>query len=72
MKKQHLPSHAPLIAMHRKFSIPAACLVFGVIGLALGLQHGRGGKMAAFVPGIAVVFIYYVILYLGRRWPRAS
>jgi len=26
-----------------------------VIGLALGLQHGRGGKLAAFVPGIGVV-----------------
>ncbi len=72
LEKQHLPSHAPLIALHRKFSIPAACLVFGVIGLALGLQHGRGGKMAAFVPGIAVVFVYYVILYLGSQMAKGQ
>lgn len=72
LAKQHLPSHAPLIALHRKFSIPAACLVFGVIGLALGLQAGRGGKMAAFVPGIAVVFIYYVILYLGSQMAKGQ
>jgi LPS export ABC transporter permease LptG/LPS export ABC transporter permease LptF len=72
LKKEGQPAHSPIMAMHRKFSIPVACLVFGVIGLALGLQHGRGGKLAAFVPGIAVVFIYYVIEYLGRQMAKGQ
>ena len=72
LEKQHVPSHGPLMALHRKFSIPFACVVFGVIGLALGLQHGRGGKLAAFVPGITVVFVYYVIDYLGTQMAKGQ
>src|SRR5580765_2184932 len=72
LEKQHERSHGPLIALHRKFSIPFACIVFGVIGLSLGLQHGRGGKLAAFVPGITVVFVYYVILYLGTQMTKGQ
>src|SRR5690606_34479330 len=62
----------PLLALHRKFSIPVACIVLAVIGLALGVQHGRGGKLAAFVPGIGVVFVYYVIEYLGRQMTKGQ
>jgi LPS export ABC transporter permease LptG/LPS export ABC transporter permease LptF len=72
LKQQKLPAHSPIMALHRKFSIPIACVVFGIIGLALGLQHGRGGKLAAFVPGIAVVFIYYVIEYMGRQMAKGQ
>ena len=72
LEKRHLPSHAPLIAMHRKFSIPAACLVFGVIGLALGASTAAAERWPASSRGSRVVFIYYVMLYLGSRWPRAS
>ena len=60
------------MALHRKFSIPFACLVFALIGLALGLSSGRGGKLAAFVPGIAVVFAYYVLDYLGRQMAKGQ
>ena len=72
LRNQHLSTHNPVMVIHRKFSIPVACLVFGVIGLALGLQHSRGGKLAAFVPGIAVVFIYYVIEYMGRQMAKGQ
>jgi len=72
LRAQGLSMHGPMMALHRKFSLPAACLVLAVIGLALGVQHGRGGKLAAFVPGIAVVFIYYVIQYLGQQMAKGQ
>lgn len=72
LKKKGLPAHAPLMALHRKFSLPAACLVFSLIGLALGLQQARGGKMAAFVPGIAVIFAYYIIQYQGQQMAKGQ
>ncbi len=72
LQREGLPSHTPLLALHRKFSIPVACIVLAVIGLALGVQHGRGGKLAAFVPGIGVVFVYYVIEYLGRQMTKGQ
>ncbi len=42
-------THNQLIAIHRKFSIPVACLVFGLIGLALGATNRRDGTLGSFV-----------------------
>jgi LPS export ABC transporter permease LptG/LPS export ABC transporter permease LptF len=58
--------HNQLFEIHKKFSIPAACLVFGLIGLALGATNRRDGKLASFVIGVAVVFAYYILLWLGQ------
>lgn len=58
--------HNQLFEIHKKFSIPAACLVFGLIGLALGATNRRDGKLASFVIGVAIVFIYYILLWLGQ------
>ena len=43
-----------------------ACFVFAIIGLALGLSVARDGKMGGFVIGVAVIFAYYVIMYLAE------
>ena len=56
--------HNQLFEIHKKFSIPAACLVFGLIGLALGATNRRDGKLASFVIGVAIVFVYYILLWL--------
>ena len=61
----NLSQHPEIIFLHQKYSIPAACLVFAVIGLALGLSVAREGKLSGFVIGIAVIFAYYGILTLG-------
>ena len=58
--------HNQLFEIHKKFSIPAACLVFGLIGLALGATNRRDGKLASFVIGVAIVFVYYIILWMGQ------
>jgi LPS export ABC transporter permease LptG/LPS export ABC transporter permease LptF len=58
--------HNQLFEIHKKFSIPAACLVFALIGLALGATNRRDGKLASFVIGVAIVFVYYILLYLGQ------
>lgn len=72
LRAQGLSVHGPAMALHRKFALPAACFVLAVIGLGLGVQHGRGGKLAAFVPGIGVVFVYYVIQYLGQQMAKGQ
>ena len=59
-------SHNQWMYIHMKFSIPFACLVFGLIGLALGATSRRDGKLASFVIGIGVIFVYYVLLWLGQ------
>ncbi len=58
--------HPEVLYLQQKFSFPVACLVFAVIGLALGLTVAREGKLAGFVVGIAVIFTYYILLYLSE------
>ena len=58
--------HPEVIAIQQKFSFPVACLVFGLIGLALGLTVAREGKLASFVIGVLVIFAYYIVMFLSE------
>ena len=69
-KEGALSPHPEIIYLQQKFSIPAACLVFAVIGLALGLSSAREGKMGAFVIGFIVVFGYYAIMQIAEAQTR--
>jgi LPS export ABC transporter permease LptG/LPS export ABC transporter permease LptF len=59
-------THNEIMAIHAKFSIPVACLVFGIISLALGLRVSRDGKLGGFVVGIGVIFAYYILMFLAE------
>jgi LPS export ABC transporter permease LptG/LPS export ABC transporter permease LptF len=61
----HSP-HNEVMTIQQKFSIPAASLVFAVIGLALGMTVARDGKLAGFVIGILVIFAYYIVMFLAE------
>jgi lipopolysaccharide export system permease protein len=65
-QKAAISIHKEEMAIQQKFSFPAACLVFAIIGLALGMTVAREGKVAGFVVGIAVIFSYYILLYLAE------
>jgi LPS export ABC transporter permease LptG/LPS export ABC transporter permease LptF len=65
-------THNQEIAIQQKFSIPVACLVFALIGLAVGVSNRRDGKLASFVLGIAVIFVYYIIMYMGRALAKGA
>ena len=72
LQAEGLPSNRPIIEIHRKFSIPVACLVFGLIGLALGVTSRKDGKLASFVLGVGVIFGYYVIMYQAEAMAKAA
>jgi LPS export ABC transporter permease LptF/LPS export ABC transporter permease LptG len=55
--------HNQIIEIHKKFSIPIACFVFAFIGLGLGISNRRDGKLASFVVGIGVIFVYYIVMF---------
>ena len=66
LKAQGISPHREIMTIQKKFSVPVACFVFAVIGLALGASNRRDGKLAAFVLGIAVIFVYYVIMFTAE------
>jgi LPS export ABC transporter permease LptG/LPS export ABC transporter permease LptF len=72
VERQGYQSHGPRMEIHKKFSIPVACLVFGLIGLALGASNRRDGKLASFVIGVGVIFVYYVLLWLGTAMAKGQ
>lgn len=64
--------HNPIMEIHKKFSIPVACFVFALLGLALGVSHRKDGKLASFVLGIGVIFIYYVIMFTAQAMTKGK
>ena len=61
-----LSPHNPIMEIHKKFSIPVACLVFALLGVAFGLTTRRDGKLASFVMGIGVIFVYYIFMFTSQ------
>ena len=66
MQAQGISPHRPVMEIHKKFSVPIACFVFTILGLALGASNRKDGKLAAFVLGIAVIFAYYVVMFTAE------
>ncbi len=60
------------VEWHKRFSIAAACLVFGLLGAGLSFGQKREARSAAFGLSIAAIFIYYVFLLFGERFGDAA
>lgn len=54
------------VEIHKKFSLPAACLVFVLIGAPLGMRVRRAGPAVAFV-SIGFFLFYYLCLVGGEE-----
>jgi LPS export ABC transporter permease LptG/LPS export ABC transporter permease LptF len=60
------------VEVHKKFAIPAACLVFGLFAMPLGFNNRRGGRSSGFAISIGVILVYYVLLSYGEDAARAG
>jgi LPS export ABC transporter permease LptG/LPS export ABC transporter permease LptF len=68
--KLGLSPHNELMAIQKKYSIPVACFVFAVLGLGLGVTSRKDSKQSSFVVAIAVIFAYYVLMYMGEAMAK--
>jgi LPS export ABC transporter permease LptG/LPS export ABC transporter permease LptF len=71
-RTKNLPDSMQIYTIQQKFSLPAACFVLALIGVALGATSRKDGKLASFALGTGVVFAYYVLLYTSRAAARAG
>lgn len=54
--------HNEIMFKQQRFAFPLACLVFAIIGVALGVSTRKDGKLAGFAIGIGVIMAYYGIM----------
>jgi lipopolysaccharide export system permease protein len=50
------------VELHKRYAIPFACIIFGFIGVPLGIQPRRSGRSHGFVSTIFILLAYYVSL----------
>jgi lipopolysaccharide export system permease protein len=50
------------IELHKRYAIPFACIVFGLIGVPLGIQPRRSGRSYGFILSILIMLAYYISL----------
>ncbi len=55
-----------LVEIHKRFSIPLACLVFGLIATPLGIQSRRTGKSGGYAISVVLLLIYYIFITAGE------
>lgn len=68
MEKVNLPQdyNSLMVELHKKFSIPFACVVFGILGLPLGIRLRRGGKSLSYIIGLVIFIVYWLFLINGE------
>jgi len=54
------------IELHRKFSIPFACVVFLLVGVPLSIPPTRAVRSRGFSMALGLIFLYYVPLTVGQ------
>jgi lipopolysaccharide export system permease protein len=54
------------VEIHKKFSLPAACVVFVLLGTPIGMRVRRAGPAVAFV-SVAFFLFYYLCLVGGEE-----
>lgn len=55
------------VEIHKKYSIPFACIVFVFLGIPLGLSTRKGSAGVALGMSLLVILIYYLFLIAGEQ-----
>ena len=56
------PTYTQETELHKRLSIPFACLIFGLIGAPLGIRRSRSGKSAGVAIALFVFLVYYIVV----------
>jgi lipopolysaccharide export system permease protein len=64
VEKQQLREAA--IELNKKLSIPMSCLIFGILGVPLGIRGHRSVKSRGIALGAIIVAVYYMLQLGGE------
>ncbi|MBI5076176.1 MAG: LptF/LptG family permease [Nitrospirae bacterium] len=60
------------LELHRRFSLPAVCLILAFLGPPLALASGKSGKLGGLALGLFVFTLYYTLLIYGENLVTAG
>jgi lipopolysaccharide export system permease protein len=66
LREQGVNIRPQLVELNFKFAIPFGALIFGLVGLPLGVQRTQLGRSWGFVLCAFVFLLYYVLFCLGK------
>jgi lipopolysaccharide export system permease protein len=61
-RQEGKPTYPLETELHKRLSIPFACLILGLIGAPLGIRRSRSGKSAGVAMALMGFLVYYIIL----------
>jgi len=61
---------AARIELQRRFAFPMACLVFALLGVAVGVRPRRGGRATGMILTLVLIGGYYFIFVTGDHFAR--
>jgi lipopolysaccharide export system permease protein len=61
-----------LVTYQTYHALPAACVVFTVLGLPLGLLASRGGRLGGFAAGLTLIVGYYLLMTASTSFAAAG
>ncbi len=60
------------VRIHQKISLPFVCVVFGLVGAAMGSIPQRTGRGTSFAVSVIVIFSYYLIFFISGAMGQAG
>ncbi len=60
------------VRIQQKFSLPFVCVVFGLVGSAMGSRPQRSGRGTSFGVSVIVIFTYYLIFFISGAMGQAG
>jgi LPS export ABC transporter permease LptF/LPS export ABC transporter permease LptG len=60
------------VELHRRVAFPAACLIFALLGVPVGVRPRRGGRAAGLVLTLVLIGGYYFLFVTGAHMAQQS
>ena len=54
------------VHLYSKFALPFVCIIFGIMGIPLGLKGKKSGKYLGIIISLVVVVFYYIIFSIAE------
>jgi lipopolysaccharide export system permease protein len=60
------------VEFNRRFAIPFACLIFGILGPSLSMRMGRIGRLGGLSFSLTILILYYALLVASEGLAKAG